>query len=311
MRRRCLLALLLLGSLAAPARADAFRFAWPVPGKVTVTERVQKKGTAATIRYDVILAPKEKGRIALQLTNFQLLDLGGQPLPAKGPVRKQIEEAVKAASALPTMFLSKDGELEEIGDLRPVIAAAVAASKTSGKERQQLTKLMQSPQVKAAMQQRAAEFWNLWVGMWAGGELEPERPRQLTLDTPLPNGSVLQQPLTIVHNGIAGPPGHVRVSYETRLEGPANRQMLKAMVDGMLREAGAAAGQPVPAELIEDIAMVGSGDLITDPSTLRPAYARSQRRLIVTMKGQPPQTLLEAHEYTFDWTAPPDRGKKP
>jgi hypothetical protein len=298
------LVLLALIAVAPRAHADQFRFAWPVPSRVVVTERVHKQGTWATIRYDAQLAAHPGGKLALKLTNFSLVDLAGQIIP-DAATRKKLEKAVKAGSMMPTIILSRDGQFETIGDTTAVAQAVIAASDAPPKQRQQLAKLMKSPQVRASMQARASEFWTLWVGMWAGGELQPGRPREMTVETPLPDGTTLEQPMTAAHQGIAGPPGHVRLSFETRLDGRANSDRMKRYIGAFLQQVSVELTQPLPPEAIEDVAMAASGEIVTDPSTLRPAQARSQRKIVLKLKGEPPRTLVQAHEYTFDWAATP------
>src|SRR5688572_24297348 len=99
-------ALLALASLLA----EPLTFRWPVPAKVTVTEKVFKKGSGATLRYHVSLTRAPDGkRLTLRITNFDFVEVGGRD-PHDAAFRKQLAGALQAASALPTLLISPDGE---------------------------------------------------------------------------------------------------------------------------------------------------------------------------------------------------------
>jgi hypothetical protein len=190
-----------------------------------------------------------------------------------------------------------------------MIDKLIRTSKMSPKERANVTKTMKSPGMLATLKSRSAEFWSVWVGIWAGADLEPGRTREIRIPTTLPDGIQLERPVKVSHQGPAGPPGYVRLGFESTLEGGA----MMAKARAALQEAAKAAGGGKGADQeIEGMEFSTGGEVITDPQTLKPAAARSYRRTMLKMKGQPPSNELEAHEYDFSWSdklAKRDQGK--
>ena len=67
---------------------------------------------------------------------------------------------------------------------------------------------------------------------------------------------------------------------------------------------GTAAGTGIGPETFERFQMSNAGEVVTDPATLRPVRARSERRMIVKLKGEQARTEVETREYTFTWPKP-------
>jgi hypothetical protein len=311
MRATYLVSVAAVSLAARPAAAEKMTFAWPLPAKVTVTDKSTRGDTSAKLRYQVTLTRyKEGDALALRLDKFEFLEVGGQD--ARGPaLRKDLREAMEAASALPTILVSPDGRFLDVVDIEAMIDKLVRSSKMPPKERANLTKTMKSPVMLATLKARSAEFWSVWVGIWAGADLEPGRTREIRVPTTLPNGAQVDRPVKVSHQGPAGPPGYVRLAFESTLEGGAMRAKTRAAVQGAAKDVAAAAGQSADAE-IEGMEFSTGGEVITDPQTLKPAAARSYRRTLLKIKGQPPTSELEAHEYEFSWTdrlAKRDQGK--
>jgi hypothetical protein len=299
---RAIIAALTWGAVApSVTRAEHLTFRWPSPVRVAVTEKVVKGGIGATLRYDLSVRAVEGGRLAVRLTDLHFLELGGQDLrnPA---VRKQLEPTLKAAAAFPTMLISPDGIFADVRDLDETLRAMAAASKPkSAAEKRAMAAMVKSPQMRALLKQNSAELWNVWVGLWAGADLEPGRTRELSQEMPLPDGAVIERPLRVIHHGPAGPPGHVHLSFESTLEVMPRTRSLQHFMDGMMQDLNAAAGRPIPRELVESVRMSSAADVITDPQTLRLVGAVWKKEVAVQIKGETLRSQDELHEYTFTW----------
>ena len=187
------------------AAADAFTFKWPVPGKVSVTERVVKGGMPATLRYDITLATSpDRKRIAVRLTGMHFLEIAGRD--ARDPaLRKQLEPVLRAAAAIPTILVNGDGTFADITDFERTIAEMTRT--LPAEQRAIARKTMKDPQMLATMKERSADFWNVWVGLWAGGGIEPGKSVELNQEMALPGGATLERPMRFTHHGPADRPG--------------------------------------------------------------------------------------------------------
>jgi hypothetical protein len=292
--------------MARPAAAERMSFHWPIPAKVMVTEQVSKPEGSATLRYEVTVTRQGAGpTLAVRLGNFEFLEVDGHD--ARDPaLRKQLRAALATASALPTILVSPEGAFLDIIDFEATIDRIAKSSAIPPKERRAVVEVMKSPGMLATMKARSAEFWNVWVGLWSGANLEPGRPRELSVQSPLPNGTQVARPVTVSHLGPDGPPGYVHLRFESALQGGARDAQLRGALANAARDLAAAGGKLTP-EDVEGFDLASGGEVITDPETLKPTNARSFRRTTVKLKGAPPQSLVETHAYTFVWP----KGKTP
>jgi hypothetical protein len=292
------------------AAAETLTFKWPVPGKVVVTEKVMKKGMPATLRYDVTVTPApDRKRLAVRLTGMQFVDVGGRD--ARDPeMRKMLAGALQMAAAIPTVLITREGEFDDVTDVDRMIDEVARIGSMPAGQRAAVVKMMKSPQMQPLIKERSADFWNVWVGMWAGAELEPGRTIDLSVPMALPGAAPVDRPLKVTHHGPAGPPAHVRLSFESRLDGDGTTKALQGFVGSLLQQMETAEGAKVGPEMFERFQMVSAGEVVTDPATLRPVSARTEKRVVVKVKGQPPQSQVESHEYTFAWPKAAPAGKR-
>ena len=289
---------------AALVRAEGLKFGWPVPGTVGVTEKAVKQGNAVTMRYDVTLAPAPDGkRVAVQLKRFEFLEVNGQDA-RKPEIRKQLGEALKMASAIPTLIVAREGTFEEITGMDRVVKQLTAS--LPAEQRASVVKMMSSPQFAGMLQESSAQFWNVWVGMWTGVDLPEGKSREVNQPLPLPDGSTLDRPVQMTNQGPAGPPGHVRLAFQSKLDA-SQQKKVRSLLEGMIQQMAQASGQEVPKDMFQGGNVSMSGEVVTDPATLRPASARWQKQVTIQMKGQPPQSREESHDYAFAWTKAPSR----
>src|SRR5687767_506200 len=143
--------LVLLAILPASAGAEPLRFLWPVPGKVKVTERAIKQGNEVVMSYQVSLAPAAGGkRVGVRLTGFEFLEVNGRD--ARTPaIRKQLAEALRMVSAIPTLVVNRDGIFHEITGMDELIGK-LTASLPAG-EKAAVRKAMSSPQFAGMLQE--------------------------------------------------------------------------------------------------------------------------------------------------------------
>jgi hypothetical protein len=299
------LLLLLMAGLALPARAGAeappLRFRWPIPARATVTERVQRHGQDVTIRYQLSLSPAaDREQLTLHIEGTEVMAVKGANL--KDPaVRAKVEQAVKVAAIAPSLVISREGQFLDIDRFDRVLAAIAAASPGTAEQKRRVVALMRTPEMKRLLEQRAADFWNVWVGVWANQNLPSGARRQVPRQVALPDGSGFNQLLHLQHHGADGPPGHVRLSFAATLDGAADQQAVRRFIDGVLEQMSAQAGRPLPREVIETIEVTTAGEVITDPETLRPVAARSGRQTTLKVRGEPPRVEQELRRYTFEW----------
>jgi hypothetical protein len=240
--------------------------------------------------------------VAVQLKRFEFLEVNGQDA-RKPELRKQLGEALKMASAIPTLIVSRDGAFEEITGMDRVIQQLAAS--LPAQQRESIMRIMNSPQFAGTLQESSAQFWNVWVGMWAGADLPDGKSIEMNQPLPLPDGSSLERPTKITNKGPAGMPGHVRLSFQSRLD--SSQKKVASVLESMIQQMVQASGQSIPKDLLQGGDIATAGEVVTDPATLRPTSARWHKRITLHLKGQPPETREEAHDYTFTWTKPPAR----
>lgn len=282
-------------SHAAVAAGEPLTFRWPVPGRVTITETIRSNELQAKLRYQAALAV-DGDQVTVRLEKIQVL--AAQARGARtAAARKQVEAALRGAAVLPTIVVDRQGVFRDIAD---VDRAIEAMRKAAGARDRRAQQAMGTPaEMQQALRQRSAAVWNLWVGFWAGQNLEPGQSVQRGGGASLGDGR-REQPLTLTHRGIDGPPGHVALTFQSHVDSETHAEEMRGLIDALLAQAGPP-GKPASRALIERLGFLNSGLVLTDPSTLRPARAESRREVVLKLKGQPPQTELELHSYEFSW----------
>jgi hypothetical protein len=284
----------MLALLSARAGAEPMKFVWPVPVKVKVTDRSTKGGVPVLMSYQFSLTPVGE-RLALKVQDFKILEVMGQD--ARQPaLRKQLAEMSKVSQLTPTLIIDRAGALVEITDTERLIAKLIAGM--PAKERAAARKVMSTPQFTAMIEQASGQLWNVWVGMWLGTDVQVGRTLEVERPVTLPNGLTLPRPVSLTNQGPAGPPGHVRLTFESSMTGDG-----KGKLGPVLQSLAQAAsgGRPVPPDQLQGGAYVVAGEVITDPATLKPAAARWSERVSIQLRGQRPYSNEESHEFIFTW----------
>jgi hypothetical protein len=293
---------------AAPAKVAMLRFAWPTPSRVTVTERVLKKGKSAVMRYDAVLSARQGGGYELKIDKLQFLELEGREVP-KGELPPELKAATALASAIPVLIISKEGEVQDVVGFEDSIERALAQVPEEQGMREQLRKVLAQPVMAQAMKQKAGEFWNAWVGAWTELELAEGHESTGPVPVQLPAGPV-DSLVTIRHRGPdAAHKGAVRLELETVLEGEPFRKAMVGLVAQMVQAAGAQDKAPPDVDaMLKSARRVSKVEAVTDAATLRPYSVRMSQVTKLQMENQE-REQREVHEYSFDWPAPKAAGK--
>jgi hypothetical protein len=287
-------------SAEAPATAPALRFAWPAPSRVTVTERVLKKGKRVVMRYDAVLSARQGGGYELRLDKFQFVEVEGRDV-SKGPLPPELKAAAAMASAIPMLVLSDEGQVQDIVGFEEVMERAVAAVPEEKGMRDQMRKVLAQPAMAQAMKQKAGEFWNAWVGAWVGLDLAAGQERSATVPVQLASGSV-DSVMTMRHRGPdAARKGAVRLELETVYEGEPFRKAMVGMLTQLLQSAGPQGKAPPDFDaMLKSARRVSTVEVVTDGATLRPYSVRTAHVTKLQVEDQVREEL-EEHEYGFAW----------
>jgi hypothetical protein len=279
------------------------RFAWPTPSRVTVTERVLKKGKSAVMRYDAVLSARQGGGYELKIDKLQFLELDGREVP-KGELPPEIKAATALASAIPVLLLSKEGEVQDVVGFEQAMERALAQVPEEQGMREQLRKVLSQPAMAQAMKQKTSEFWNAWVGAWTGLELAVGHEATGPVPVQLPAGPV-DSMVTVRHRGPdAALKGAVRLELETVLEGEPFRKAMVGFVAQMLQAGGAQNKAPRDFDaMLKSARRVSKVEAVTDAATLRPYSVRMTQTTKLQVQNQE-REQREEHEYSFDWPAP-------
>lgn len=305
-RSRLAAAAVLAAALFSLAGADdqpaPLKFAWPVPSKATVTEKVEKVGHTATTRYTLSVERSgEGGDLRLHLGDFEFLDLDGKP--ATDPsLAQQLKVALPMAKAIPDILIGADGSVKDVLGLDTAIATMLDELSKNLDEREkaslpQLRAQFEAPETREKMKREASKQWTAWVAEWAGRTIPEGRGVDGTHAVSCPDGAEVMAPTLLRRMPAENEgPGLVKLTRETTLDG----EDAKPAFEAWLKKAEAALGRSLGAtgmRLVDRIAAV------TDPSTLRPTWVRREEQRILHMKDADDRNDIERHEYQFEWPA--------
>ena len=303
MRSRLVLAsaftfLLFLATLLTPnttKAAEAFKFNWPIPGRVQVTDTAFKKGKTGKTRYVLELSRMPNGGAKVKFTNFEFLELEGFDLES-AVMRKVLAPVLAMAKLIPSFKIDRAGNLIEVMGMEAVIEELLQQEKDKA-VRAQLTKAFKAPEVAATMEAAAASYWQQWVGYWIGLDLARGEERDGEQESTF-LGVTVAQSVTIKNLGESlNYPGKTHLKLEAVIGGEA---LLKAAITA-LREHGTNPNQ-VPVDLVEQAEKSLVVEVVTDMQTLIPVYVKTEEIAKAKPKGEELRTQIERHEYEFDWS---------
>jgi hypothetical protein len=283
------------------AAGPELRFAWPAPSRVTVTERILKKGKRAVVRYDAALSARRGGGYELKLDKFQFLEMEGRDV-TKGPLPPALKAAMALSIAIPTIVISSDGQVEDVVGMEEAMERALTLVPEEKGMRDQVRAMLAQPGMEQTMKQKVGDFWNAWVGAWVGTDLAAGEERSATVPMQLPWGAV-DSKVTMHHRGPdVSHKGAVRLEMATVLEGEPFRKAMVAMLSQMLQAAASQEKAPDFETLLESARRVSSVEVVTDAATLRPYSARLVQVTQMQVAGKEREER-EEREYSFAWPA--------
>ena len=307
MRSRLVLAsaftfLLFLATLLTPnttKAAEAFKFDWPIPGRVQVTDTSFKKGKTGKTRYVLEISRMPDGSAKIKFTDFEFLEFEGLDLES-AVIRKVLAPVLAMAKLMPSFKIDRAGNLIEIMGMEEAIEELLQQEKDEA-VRAQLTKAFKAPEFAATMEAAAASYWQQWVGYWIGLDLARGKVRDGEQESTF-LGVTVTQSVTIKNLGESlNYPGKTHLKLEATTGGEA---LVKAVITA-LREAETRAGRDpngIPVDLVEQGEKSSIVELVTDVQTLMPVYVKTEEIAKVKPKGEALRTQIERHEYEFDWS---------
>jgi hypothetical protein len=285
---------------AAPSKAPELRFAWPVPSRVTVTERILKGGKRAVVRYDAVLSARQGGGYQLRTEGFQFLELDGRDL-TKGAPPSELQAAAAVAGVIPTLLLSAEGDVVDVVGMEEAIENLVALVPQERGLRDQMRKVWSQPAVAQTLKTKGASFWRVWVETWVGIEMAANEERSGVIREQLLSWSV-DSAVTIRHRGPdARQKGAVRLELETVLEGEPFRKAMAGVLSQTMPAVPETRGMDFDA-MVKSARRVTLLEVVTDAATLRPYSARISQVVKLQLEDKQ-RDEHEEHEYSFAWPA--------
>jgi hypothetical protein len=279
MTRLSWLLLLIIGVVvqvpaARSAYAEALSFRWPTPASATVLHEGLYSGQAVKTTYR-ITAEKAGNLLRVRVSDFQFIEVGGQPLRSNED-RAALLPMAALGSVLPSFEVSADGEFQNVVNADRILTALAAFYQGNPAAEQQFAALQASPRIAEVFAARAADAWNTWVGMWIGREIGGE-PAPMDVEVSL-GATTLTLPLLIRNLGPADNcPGCIRLQAEGEMGGPELRESyVAASRGGQSRDPGRASAL---LDSIENVRRTMSIEVVTHPDTLLPVVVSSDSKL--------------------------------
>ena len=283
--------------VAAPPASSALHFAWPVPGRVGVTQRAERKGHASTIHYFLIVTRGPGGgTLEVHFKDFKFLDLAGQDRSSP-EVQAALEQLRSYVAVIPTIVISPEGEYLGIRGLDELIDRILSGDITKQKDPKKAAAValrMKSPESKAQIEAKCGDYWNSWVGQWKNLSLAPGETGKSEVQIRLPGGGFASSPVLFEHHGATpGEPWLVRLSSSGLLEGEA----AKAALSDFMKQIS-----PDDNIVIERLRREMRSSVDTDPLTLMPHRVRLESVLEIKVVGAAATKSRQLDEYEFDWS---------
>ena len=307
MRSRLVLAsaftfLLFLSTLLTPnttKAAETFKFNWPIPGRVQVTDTAFKEGKTGKTRYVLEISRMPDGGAKVKFTDYEFLELEGFDLES-AVMQKALAPVLAMAKLIPSFEIDRAGNLIEVMGMEAAIEELLQLEEDEA-VRAQIAKALKAPEFATTMEAAAASYWQQWVGYWidldlARGEVRDGEQESTFL------GVTVTQSVTIKNLGESlDYPGKTHLKLEATTGGEA---LVKAVITA-LREVETRAGRNpngIPVDLVEQGEKSSIVELVTDVKTLMPVYVKTEEIAKVKPKGEELRTQIERHEYEFNWS---------
>lgn len=278
----------------SPTGGGEFVFGWTAPCRVPVVEDMERKGERARVAFVLEVQPAGDD-LHVRRLQYRLLSSDGGD--ATTPEAR--EEFDRLEAIQPTMVVRNSGEIVDILGLDQLIDHILAqkADETDPATREKVRRALRSPGFRDMQRNRAAEYWEIWVGAWRDFGPRPGSPREVKTTSEMFGVEV---PIILVgeHLGESAEyPGlaHLRITSTTDADGSS--QAIEAIVGKMMKQMG----HQLPADFeVRSFEKVNVIEVFTDPATLRPARARRVARWRID-GGEKTVQSREMQDYRFDW----------
>ncbi len=179
--------------------AEPAQFAWKAPLTVHVSEDATKNGNDASVSYWLDVCPKPPDQLTVAHRDFRFVTLMGKPAssPEFAPALAALTPLM---SAIPRFVIDARGHIVSVEGVPDLIARLRATSPSAGLD--QLAQTLENPAAAQAINDSAAERWQVWVQAWLTVDphsITPQNilaPHRVKLtqssqlkDIPDPNGS--------------------------------------------------------------------------------------------------------------------------
>jgi len=296
---------LLAQETQAEAPASLTTFAWPIPATVTVLESVTKKGKESKMRYRLEMTRREGGGIRVHYSNFEFVEFDGRDATTPA-MKKALAAAAALAAAIPDLHVHADGTFEEATGIeevmRKVVKFLAETRKWDEAQQKQVLAQMLSPQMVNVMKQAVGDYWACWVGAWHGWTVPAGKTEQVER-----NRKVLgvELPTTVISTHRGSPeahPGKLHFERIVRSQGQKFTAAMLGFVGTLVQELGPQ--EQLAAKLPKlQFAVEEKLTVITDPKTLLPVVATSDKTTVVTdSEAKETKKQVERHRYEFDWS---------
>lgn len=293
-------------ALSSAAGADdqpaPLKFAWPVPSKATVTERIDMKGRQAKTRYTVTLeAVGTDGTFRARVSDFEFIELGGRP--ASDPaLAQQISQALTLAKLIPDLLITPEGRVKDVVGLEAAIEAQLVLIEQSGDalrkaELPALRAMLSRPETLEAQKRKTARLWQSWVGEWVGRTIPADKTVESKHAVRCPDGVEREAPTTLRRTESSDGPGTGQFKRESVLDG----EDAKPAIESWVKKMNDLTGRPAPD--IVGMRIYERAVVSTELATLRPRRVFTEEIRTLRVKDQPDAVDTERHEFTFEWPA--------
>ncbi|MEZ6037787.1 MAG: hypothetical protein R3F29_09930 [Planctomycetota bacterium] len=288
------------------AAAPSMTFGWPTSGSVTVVESSLKKGVESKMRYRLELSAEQDGGLRVTYHDFEFLEHDGKDATTPR-MKKALAQVVSMAETIPDLVISPDGRFVRADGLEEMLERLIADTTERKGEAagERMRRALARPEARAMMAESTGIYWQTWVGAWRDWSLSSAGEQTADVMMPLFGNDVPAQQTASHLGAVEQPAGNVRLRLRTTVSGPDASKALGASLRLVLASVGAAT---LPADAVQELSLTDEKSVVTDPETMRPSSARSER--LIRVVGVDPDTgeretheQLERHEYEFDWGA--------
>lgn len=282
-------------------------FHWPSSTEFTVTETSLKNGKTSKLKYGMRSHVDDEGNHFFEWGEFEYIDLNGLPLDSP-EVQNAIRQLKSTLDQLPGFVINKNGEFVDLTDYEKLVQSSIDMMLLSNpgefEHAKKMRKMMNQPSFKnVVIQNIKNKYWDTWVGMWIGLEIEENMQLGGIIEEPLLEGQPPIEFEYIVSN--LGENLNHSNSVHLIAEGKSIKNESNAMLAFMMNLAPDFENDPAYQTIKEStVSFKTKTELIADRSTLQPYSVLSEKETIID-DGIEPSTSKIISRFEFDWKNKP------